>query len=214
LKARVYKACKAYGNHWRAMSSLGSLVDCDSSGFKTFDSGMACTFMEKRINRAGGTIDEAIQYVGVLTDILVLDYGALRKDVVLFKGRWADPSWTPRATASMKYDESGLWQANFQKELGSSKKMDYVFPQQVEQVFFYPNEKGTAWRTILHKESRSTRVTGDVLGVDFHDTMENNAKHHIQLAEDCRTRLQPRVQPGLQPSTNVAPRRTGKSRRA
>jgi hypothetical protein len=88
LKTTIYRACKAYGNHWRTIPSLNSLIDCDSSGFKTFDSGMACTFIEKRVNWAGIIVDESVQYVGVLTQILVLNYGGLRKDIVLFKGRW------------------------------------------------------------------------------------------------------------------------------
>ena len=69
--------------------------------------------------------------------------------------------------------------------------MDYVLPRQIEQVFFYPNDKGIAWRTILHKESRSTRVLGDYMEVDFHDTMDDNAKFHIELAEACTTTLEP-----------------------
>jgi hypothetical protein len=91
--------------------------------------------------------------------------------------------WTPKASVSMRYSESGLWQVNFQRELSVSKRKDYVFPKQVEQVFFHPNEKGIGWRTILHKEARSTRVVGDYTEVDFHDTMDNNIKKHIDLAK-------------------------------
>lgn len=187
LKASTHKACKAYGHHWRANPSLNCLSDCDSGGFNTFDSGMSCTVTQKRITRAGAAVDEPIQYVGVLTDILTLDYGILSKPVVLFRGRWADPTWTPKASASMRYDESGLWQVNFQKELGASKGMDYILPAQVDQVFFHPNTKGTGWRTILHKESRSSRVHGDYMELEFHDALDQSAKLHIDLAQSCRT---------------------------
>ena len=66
-KAVVYKAYRAFGNHWRTQPSLQSLVDCDSSAFRTFDSGMACTFNEKQTNRKGVTEDLSVDYVGVLT---------------------------------------------------------------------------------------------------------------------------------------------------
>lgn len=193
LKVVTYKACRAYGNHWRAVPLQQSLVDCDSSQFQTFDSGMAATFSMQRTNRAGETIDDSVQYVGVLTEVLELNYGGMK--VVLFKGRWIEPSWVPKSSASMRYHESGLWQVNFQKELGASKRMDYVFPRQVEQVFFYPNDRGIAWRTVLHKESRSTRVLGDFMEVPFHDSVEHTAKHHISLAEACRSRSQPSMDP-------------------
>lgn len=90
----------------------------------------------------------------------------------------------------MRYDAFGLWQVNFQKELGASKKIDYVMSRQLEQVFFYPNDKEIVWRTILHDESRSTRVLGDYIEVDFHDTMDDNAKYHVQLVEACDARTE------------------------
>ena len=193
LKAIVFKACRAYGNHWRTIPSLQSLVDCDSSAFRTFDSSMACTFAEKRTNRAGVIRDDSIEYAGVLTEIIELNYGGMK--VVLFKGRWANPSWKPKKTASMRYHESGLWQVNFQKEIGTSRKMDYVFPRQVEQVFFYPNDKGVAWRTILHKESRSARVVGDYMEESFVGSTKNIARHHVDLAEACMSRSDPSKDP-------------------
>ncbi len=61
--------------------------------------------------------------------------------------------------------------------------MDYVLARQVSQVFFYPNEKGVTWRTILHKESRSARVVGDYMEESFLGYTKNSMEHHLSLAK-------------------------------
>jgi hypothetical protein len=149
---------------------------------------MACTFIQQRETATGQLVNDRVSYVGVLTDILVLDYGQLPLMVVVFKGVWADPKWSPKSSASMRYAESGLWQVNFQKQLRVSAQMDYVMPRQVEQVFFHPNKKGKAWRTVLQKEARSHRVHGDYDDVDYFDTLQDNPKVHADLVEACRGR--------------------------
>jgi hypothetical protein len=178
-----YKACRAYGNHWRVMPDIARLIECDGGAFKTFECGMAGTWTEQVVNTRGVTQTKEVVYVGVLTEILKLDYGPLPSPIVLFKGRWLDSKTQPAARASIRYDESGLLQADFSQELPASKDMNYVLAAQVQQVFFYPNKRGTRWRTILHKEPRSLRVFADVETAEYTVSIDNQWKHHIDL---CR----------------------------
>lgn len=183
--ALSFKSCKAYGNHWRTLP-LNSLSDCHGSTYSTFDSGMAGTWNESTVNRRGETITSSVTYVGVLSEIIQLDYGPLPSPVVLFKGKWGDSRTVPKARATVRHGESGLLQADFSSELSRKKKMDYVLPSQVQQVFFYPNVVGAKWRTILHKEPRSIRVYEDYEEVDLTVDVEDNWKTHTDLATEAR----------------------------
>lgn len=48
--------------------------------------------------------------------------------------------------------------------------------------------EGIVWRIILHKESKSARVVGDHLKVDFHVTLKNSAKLHMDLPKPVRVK--------------------------
>jgi hypothetical protein len=190
-----YKSCTAYGNHWRTMS-LSRLVDCDGSDYATFDSGMACSFKQLLVNNKGEMVEKSMVYVGVLTEILKLDYGPLPNPILLFKGKWVDSKTQPRERATIRHDESGLLQANFSHELSAQMKMDYVLPSQVQQVFLYPNFAGAKWRTVLHKEARSRPVYSDIEDVEYTVPVDANCRLHIQLAH--ASRITPMLPPAIE----------------
>jgi hypothetical protein len=166
--------------------ALSSLIDCGGSSYQTFDSGMAGTFTEVTVNRRGEMVQKSIVYVGVLTDILKLNYGPLSSPMILFRGKWGDSKSEPKERATIRYDETRLLQANFASELSSSKKMDYVLASQVQQVFFYPNFSGARWRTVLLKEPRSIHVHADYEQAEYNFQVEFNWQHHIDLARAPR----------------------------
>jgi hypothetical protein len=72
LIAESYKSMEAYGNHYR-------VDDASSKKLVSFDSGVACIFKEEGRSNAQGAnpIMLHIQYVGVIKEILQLDYGPL-----------------------------------------------------------------------------------------------------------------------------------------
>lgn len=187
----TFTSMKAHGNHYRVMRckgrdgtwrELSHLRDTDCQGYATFDSGLATTFHEHRRDQTGVALAKQT-YVGVLTQILQLDYGPLlhSEPAIILKAKWVRSKWGPDSSGpSMKHDETGLWLANFNIPYPAAEKLDYVLPGQVEQVFFYPNEARTAWRHILHKEGRSRRVVEGIYDVEYNDLVDH---HEVVEAE-------------------------------
>jgi hypothetical protein len=60
--------------------------------------------------------------------------------------------------------------------------VDYVVPSQVQQVFFYPNTSGANWRTVLHKEARSTHVFADCTCAEYTIPVDDSVRLHTELA--------------------------------
>lgn len=73
-RALRYARLKAFGNHNR-------VDDESTAAMLTYDSGIASVFQVP----AADANDVAVHYVGVLKDILKLDYGPLNNPVVLFR---------------------------------------------------------------------------------------------------------------------------------
>lgn len=212
--ALTYNSMKAFGNHYRVMrckdrngnwQEMSHLRDTDCQGYATFDSGLATTFHEQTREETGVNLAK-LTYVGVLTQILRLDYGPMLQyePVIILKAKWVRSKWGPdRSQPSMKHDNNGLWLANFNMPYPSSEKLDYVLPSQIEQVFFYPNIARTSWRHVLHKEGRSRRVVEGTNDVEYNDLVDRHeivevqlvaaANRHVPLAEGQSVVVEERV---------------------
>ena len=146
MVCKRYAKMTAYGNHWRVNND--SNRSCD-----TFDSGVAC--LEANEQSAGSGND----YVGILEDILSIDYGDVKTAVVIFVCQWKKRQDNLRRETYVR-DPDGFLVVNFRHN--TSRAVDpYVFPSQCTQVFFSDDDlhpAGTDWKVVLRKEARSRRV--------------------------------------------------------
>jgi hypothetical protein len=69
---------KAFGNHFRVGHPGSELL-------QTYDSGVASVFEVPTMEAT----DVSVNYVGVVKDILKLDYGPLSRPIVLLRCQWA-----------------------------------------------------------------------------------------------------------------------------
>jgi hypothetical protein len=150
-EVETYNAVKAYGNHFRVSGDR-------SDHFKTYDSGIPCTFQIQ--NRNGGTCE--VSHVGELMEIINIRYEQLDENFMIMNGRWVDSQWhdAKGRPATMKFDEAGLLMANFAKMKGK-QDCPYVWPLHVQQIFFWPHGNN-GWRHVLHKEARARRRIAEV----------------------------------------------------
>ena len=145
LTCKRYAKMKAYGNHWRVEDEV-------SSSFRNFDSGVACFEASDQAMRSG------IDYVGILQDILVPDYGDLGTAVIIFSCLWKKRTDNHNNSTYIR-DGDGFLVVNFKHNI--PKSVDpYVFPSQCTQVFFSDDDlrpRGSQWKVILRKEARGRR---------------------------------------------------------
>ncbi|KAL2611864.1 hypothetical protein R1flu_023556 [Riccia fluitans] len=145
LHCQVFRKMCTYGNHYRVVSDMLWVDEC-----KTYDCGIAA----RADVVAEVPQDKDISHVGVLVRILQLDYGLGVDNPVLFQGKWVRNDAT-----SFKHDRDGFLMANLRKWL-SNRDDPFIFPSQVEQVFFIPVEEGDVlgWNSVLRKHPRGRRV--------------------------------------------------------
>lgn len=146
MTCKRYKKMKAYGNHWRVNDETGQSMG-------NFDSGVACFETNEYSSGAGK------DYVGLLEDILVLDYGDLNTPIILFSCQWKKRFGSHRNSTYIR-DRDGFLVVNFKHNL--PKQVDpFVFPSQCTQVFFSDDDlrpAGSQWKVIMRKEARSRRT--------------------------------------------------------
>lgn len=150
-KVLKYKSIKAFGNHYRVNVDGGM-------DWETYDCGIGAFFQEEV---GTSSPNWKLSFVGILSDIWLLDYGIVSEPVILMKGKWVHSVWE-RQAATMKQDDAGFTVANFGKWLPNNHQ-PFIFPWQVQQIFFSDapelnKAKGDNWKVILHKEPRERRV--------------------------------------------------------
>jgi hypothetical protein len=94
-------------------------------------------------------------YVGVLKDILKLDYGPLRTPIIVFRCEWMKQrdNW---GNSTYVRDEAGFMVVNFRHKV--PKMSDpFIFPSQATQVFWSKEVGRPGWRVVLAKEARAKR---------------------------------------------------------
>ena len=142
--ATRYTKMKAYGNHFR-------VEDLQTAILQTYDSGVASVFHMASTEREPATLN----YVGVLKDILKLNYGPLRTPIIVFRCEWMKQrdAW---GNHTYVRDDAGFMVVNFRHKV--PKMLDpFIFPSQATQVF-WSNEVGRpGWRVVLAKEARARR---------------------------------------------------------
>jgi hypothetical protein len=139
---------KAFGNHFR-------VEDEASARMQTYDSGVAYVFEVPTIHAT----DVSVNYVGVVKDILKLDYGPLSRPIVLLRCKWAKRS-DNRGNPTYTRDDAGFLVVNVRHSLPRMSD-PFIFAAQATQVFYsdVPNKPG--WKVVLRKEARAKREVAE-----------------------------------------------------
>lgn len=116
----------AYGNHFRTDNEQ------HCRRHSTYDSAI-CTIFTETVGGSDGELGVAeatLKYVGILKDILMVSFGALK--VTLMRASWI-PMQNGHETATRIRDQYGFFLVNHDRRL-PAMEAPYVFPSQVSQV--------------------------------------------------------------------------------
>jgi hypothetical protein len=159
-RAIRYCRMKAFRNHFR-------VEDAASTRMQTYDSGVASVFTIPTADAR----DVSVNYVGVLKDILKLDYGPLSSPIVLLRCQWAKQrdSW---GNPTYTRDDAGFLVVNLRHNLPRLSD-PFIFASQTTQVFYFdvPNKPG--WKVVLRKEARARREILENADVFITTSVEN-----------------------------------------
>ena len=116
----------AYGNHYRTDNEQ------HCKRHSTYDSAICTIFTETAEGGEGGSgqAEATIQYVGILKEILMVTFGALK--VTLMRASWI-PMHSGNETPNRIRDQYGFFLVNQERRL-PAMEAPYVFPSQVSQV--------------------------------------------------------------------------------
>jgi hypothetical protein len=147
-RATRYARLTAFGNHFR-------VEDDTTLRLLSYNSGVASMFEMPE----GSATESSVNYVGVLKDILELDYGALHTRIILLRCEWMKPLDT-RGNRTYVRDDAGFLVVNFRHKLPRMAE-PFIFPSQATQVFFSDAADRPGWKVVLRKEARSKREVVD-----------------------------------------------------
>ncbi|KAG8482791.1 hypothetical protein CXB51_024455 [Gossypium anomalum] len=102
--------------------------------------------------RDSNPIEGNVEYYGLLTDIIKLDYYGKWK-VVLFRCDWADAN----TARGIKNDQFGFIMVNFSRLIHTGEHLidePYVFSSQVKQVFYSKDPIDEGWYVVLRNTPR------------------------------------------------------------
>lgn len=91
---RSYKKIKAYGSHF-------CVDDSSTIGIATYDIGVA-TFFSHNNDDGNHLPSRQLHYVGLLKEILKLDYGPISTPIILFWGDWVQNGLNNRGNPTYK----------------------------------------------------------------------------------------------------------------
>jgi hypothetical protein len=160
-KAMRYTKMKAFGNHFR-------VEDEATSRMQTYDSGIASVFVVSTEDAR----DVSVNYVGVLKDVLKLDYGPMREPVILLRCEWIKRE-DNRGNPTYVRDDAGSLVVNFRHKLRNMSD-PFIFPSQGTQVFFSDDPEKAGWKVVLHKEPRARREVVDTSDVFITTSVETS----------------------------------------
>jgi hypothetical protein len=135
---------------------------------QTFGSGVAFVFQVPTPDAS----DVSVHYVGVLKDILKLNYRLMRTPIMLFRCEWMKRQ-DNRGNPTYVWDKEGFLVVNFRHKLPKTSD-PFIFPSQATQVFFSDEVRKPGWKVVLKKEERSRREAIDTSDV-FVTTMVESA---------------------------------------
>jgi hypothetical protein len=147
--------------------------DQTSVGCVTYDSGVASFFNHDNVDDNHHP-SRQLQYVDVLKDILQLDSGAMSTPIVLFRCDWVRNALDNCGNPTYKRDDVGFLMANFRHMLPEDIE-PFVFPSQVQQVFYANDQHTPWWKVVLHAEPRSMCVFFDTYGEYINTNEDGNA---------------------------------------
>ena len=151
---------RAFGNHFRVEDSQSALL-------QTYDSGIASIF---EMPTTDSPSEVSLNYVGVLQDILKLDYGPLRTAVILFRCEWFKRE-DNRGNPTYMRDDAGFLVVNPRHKLQKMSE-PFIFPSQATQLFFSNDLTKPSWKVVLRKEAKSKREEQDTTNVFITTTVE------------------------------------------
>jgi hypothetical protein len=137
------------------------------SALQTYDSGIASLF---EMPTANSQSEVSLHYVGVLQDILKLDYGPLRTPVILFRCEWFKREDNRGNPAYMR-DDAGFMVVNSRHKLPKMSE-PFIFPSQDTQVLFSNDLTKPGKKVVLRKEARSKREEQDIKNVFITTSLE------------------------------------------
>ncbi len=84
----------------------------------------------------------------------------MSQPVVLFKCDWVTPGFDRWGNPTYKQDEDRFLLANF-RNLKVEVIEPFVFPSQVQQVFYADEPNTLWWKVVLHKDARFKRIIAE-----------------------------------------------------
>ena len=148
------------------------------SRFQTYNSGVASVFEVPSTDAR----DMSVDYIGVLKDILKLDYGPLHTPIILFRCQWVKTT-DNRGNRTYVRDDAGFLIVNFRHKLPRMAE-PFIFASQATQVFFSDVPSKPGWKAVLQKETRAKREVLDSSDVFISTTIEANG---LRAPEDLPT---------------------------
>lgn len=170
-RATRYTRVTAFGNHFR-------VEDLSTRHLLSYNSGVASVFQEVAENAE----ESSVNYVGVLKDVLELDYGALSTKIILLRCEWVKRQ-DSRGNPTYTKDESGFLVVNFRHKLPRLAE-PFIFPSQATQVFFSDVPERPGWKVVLRKEARARREVVDSGDAFISTTVESRglrAPHSVPI---------------------------------
>ena len=159
-RATQYGRVIAFGKHFRA-------EDKQTSHLLSYNSGVASMFQEVSVHHE----ESSVNYVGVLKDVLELDYGALSTRIIVLRCEWVKSQDT-RGNPTYTRDESSFLVVNFRHKLPRMAE-PFIFPSQAMQVFFSDVPDRPGWKVVLRKETRARREVVDPVDAFINTTVES-----------------------------------------
>ena len=166
-RAVRYTRVTAFGNHFR-------VEDDSTRHLLSYNSGVASVFQESAENAQ----ESFVNYVGVLKDVLELDYGALSSKIILLRCDWVKRQ-DNRGNPTYTKDESGFLVVNFQHTLPRLSE-PFIFPSQGTQVFFLDVPGRPGWKVVLRKEARARREVVDTSDAFISTMVESTGLRALQ----------------------------------
>ena len=142
--ATRYTRMEAYGNHFR-------VEDQQSAMLQTYDSSVASMFHMSSMESESITLN----YVGVLKDILKLNYGPFRTPIIFFRCEWMKQC-NNRGNPTYVRDDVGFMVINFRHKVPKMSE-PFIFSSQATQVFWSEEVGRPGWKVVLAKEARARR---------------------------------------------------------
>jgi hypothetical protein len=122
-RATRYGRMKAFGNHFRAENSV-------TMQMQTYDSGVASVFQVP----GADTTEVSLNCIGVVKDILKLDYRPLHTLVILLQCSWLKRQ-DAQGNPTYSRDDARILVVNFRHKMPQMSD-PFIFSSQATQIFF------------------------------------------------------------------------------